>query len=245
MAERVFRIERIHGGKDIQADNDSPAGSDVQHRQIMGALTNIKTMLAGSASAEPVETNASDTVFEKYRAEMAEALKLKGELDSIRSAITDTKSEIASLHHSALDGIDHPRVSDELDAVVVGTEQATETILSAAEIIDENANNLAAKLNGDDQGMASDIQEKVVAIFEACNFQDVTGQRITKVVTALRFIDERVNSMMEIWGGIESFADVSTVSMEKANGDAALLNGPALVTDEDSASQDDIDALFD
>ncbi|RMF05696.1 MAG: hypothetical protein D6773_04985, partial [Alphaproteobacteria bacterium] len=89
------------------------------------------------------------------------------------------------------------------------------------------------------------IQELVVQIFEACNFQDLTGQRITKVVRAFQFIEERVTRMMEIWGGIESFKEIEVVDPPKRDGDAALLNGPALETDEDVASQDDIDALFD
>ena len=137
------------------------------------------------------------------------------------------------------------RVTDELDAIVTGTERATETVLSSAEIIEERAADLAAKLSGDDQGMAADMQEQVMRIYEACNFQDLTGQRISKVVNALKFIEERVIRMMEIWGGIEGLADVEADKLPEREGDAALLNGPALETDLNVASQDDIDALFD
>ncbi|MEH0071532.1 protein phosphatase CheZ [Pannonibacter sp. Pt2-lr] len=92
--------------------------------------------------------------------------------------------------------------------------------------------------------MAQDIQEKVIQIFEACNFQDLTGQRITKVINTLRFIEERIIDMMNIWGGIESFNDLEVKMRAQAEGDAALLNGPSLKTDSNVASQDDIDALF-
>jgi chemotaxis protein CheZ len=135
------------------------------------------------------------------------------------------------------------RVTNELDAVVLGTEGATETILAAAEAIDERAGNLAAKLKGDDQGLANDIQEHTIQIFEACNFQDLTGQRITKVVGTLRFVEERIIKMMDIWGGVESFKEIE-VELEHRMGDQSLLNGPALDEDQGIASQDDIDALF-
>ena len=91
--------------------------------------------------------------------------------------------------------------------------------------------------------MAADIQERVLQIYEACNFQDLTGQRITKVVNVLRFIEDRVNRMMEIWGGMEAFASIESDESLRRVGDAALLNGPAL-PNADQATQDDIDALF-
>ena len=58
------------------------------------------------------------------------------------------------------------KVTDELDAVVNGTEQATEIILASAETIEENVGNLSAKLDGDDQGMANDAAEAVMAILK-------------------------------------------------------------------------------
>ncbi|MDJ0930175.1 hypothetical protein [Breoghania sp.] len=67
------------------------------------------------------------------------------------------------------------RITNELDAVVVGTEGATEQILAAAEFIDETASTLARYLTGDDETHAQEIQERVLGIFEACNFQDLTG----------------------------------------------------------------------
>ena len=77
-----------------------------------------------------------------------------------------------------------------------------------------------------------------------CNFQDLTGQRITKVVSTLRFVEDRIMQMMDIWGGIETFKDIEVEQRELKEGDAALLNGPALESDIDVATQDDIDALF-
>src|ERR1700680_1100391 len=68
------------------------------------------------------------------------------------------------------------RIAHELEEVVDSTERATQKVLAAAEEIDQVATNLAAALSGKfEQGLAKDIQELVIKIFEACNFQDLTG----------------------------------------------------------------------
>jgi len=93
----------------------------------------------------------------------------------------------------------------------------------------------------DEAGVLDDVAEKVMNIFEACNFQDITGQRITKVVNTMNFIDERIHKMMDIWGGSDLFAGLAPEGGEVPEGD--VMHGPALP--EARISQDDIDALFD
>ena len=44
----------------------------------------------------------------------------------------------------------------------------------------------------------------MISIFEACNFQDLTGQRINKVMTTMKFIEHHINTMMDIWGGVDA-----------------------------------------
>ncbi|WP_242390275.1 protein phosphatase CheZ [Polymorphum gilvum] len=207
----------------------------------MAEIAALRSIVSGGPDAKSM----SDQVLQEFRRELSEASRLKAELDSIYEAINRTKKEIAALHHTTgSEGEEMTRVANELDAVVDGTEGATEAILSAAEFIDETANTLSARIKGQDRELAQDIQERVIQIFEACNFQDLTGQRITKVVGTLRFIEERIIDMMEIWGGIETFTEIEVEMRARAEGDAALLNGPSLKTDTDVATQDDIDALF-
>ncbi len=240
MAQRTFRIESF--GRGLSNGGDGSA----EPSAVLDILSDIKTMLQqGVAPAEGAAPQQDESFFVKYREELSEAVKLKMEMDSIQDAISETKSEIATLRYEGLTGSESARVSDELEAVVKGTEHATEAILSAAEIIDENAGNLAANLNGHERDMINDIQENVVQVFEACNFQDVTGQRITKVVRTFGFIEERVDRMMEIWGGIESFSGIDSVDAIKSSCESGLASGPSLHSDQDVASQDDIDALFD
>ena len=80
-----------------------------------------------------------------------------------------------------------------LGAAVDGMEKATQKILKSSEVIDESASALAASLKTDYQrGLAQDIQDHVVQIFEACNFQDLSGQRIGNVIETLNTIEDQV-----------------------------------------------------
>jgi chemotaxis regulatin CheY-phosphate phosphatase CheZ len=74
----------------------------------------------------------------------------------------------------------------------------------------------------------------------ACSFQDLTGQRITKVVNALRYIETRINAMIGIWG-IDEAAKAEASKADDARPDAHLLNGPQT----EAADQSEIDSLFD
>jgi len=233
--KRRFRIEGSSGVAFPAAMPDADA--HLRHQEILRAIGDLRAALAGGGPAADVQVRA------KELAEYTEALELKVELQAIQAAIADTKRELATLHEGGLRGQAIANVSDELDAIVLGTEQATEEILSATEVIEERAANLSAKLRGDNHGMVSDIQEQSIRILEACNFQDLTGQRISKIVTAFRFIDQRVSRMVEIWGGMEALAG-QQMAVEMPTGDRALLNGPALEGDEGRASQADIDVLF-
>jgi len=160
---------------------------------------------------------------------------------AIQQAIMQTKAEIGSLASRGFKGQSLNRATDELDAVVQDTENATETILAAAETIDAAAGALITQLDGDQRESIMEIHRQAIRIFEACNFQDISGQRISKVVSLMRFIELRVTSMVDIWGGPE---EVETVDEEKPKTDDDLLNGPALSTDTGVVSQDDIDSLF-
>lgn len=243
---RLFRVER-NIGKDsasephLVCDNSARA----RHAEIMDALAEIKQcVLTGEEATQ--KAAISQQVIETCQRDLREAQKIKGELQQIHDAIHRTKREIATLYRGEYQGIKISRMTNELGAIVEGTEQATENILHAAEQIDNDAADLLAALKKSaNHASASDIRDQVVKIFEACNFQDLTGQRISKVLTAFTFIEERVDRMMEIWGGLESFKEMELDPSCTRNENEALLNGPALEDDVDIASQDDIDALFD
>ena len=239
LAMKPFRIEQTFGDlTPVELAPESNGASSEQHQEIMSELNALRRLI------EPAQ-ELNTSIVENFRVEMNEAMKLKKEMDEIYEAIAETKREIATLHVNGLHSAEMNRVTDELDAIVSGTEQATDSILAAAEVIDDNANKLSQVLTGEEDQWTHEIQEGVIQVFEACNFQDLTGQRISKVVNVLRFVEGRIVKMMEIWGGIEHFTEIEVDNPLEKTGDDALLNGPALDDEEGVASQADIDALFD
>jgi chemotaxis protein CheZ len=246
-----FRIEEsFFGAAPISAEADD----DVipMHREIMNELRAIREQMAGRrAGAEggidPTAQQANDAqlLLQTYRAQIEQCEKLKVELDLIHDAIIRTKQEIAMLHGKSFDGAQMAKMTGELGAVVGGTEQATQQILEATEAIDQAATALAKVTSPDQQRLLSEeIQERVVSIFEACNFQDLTGQRISKVMATMKFIEHHIIVMMDIWGGVDAIKAHAPAAVDHRVGDARLLNGPKLAGDAGHASQDDIDAMF-
>jgi chemotaxis protein CheZ len=250
---RRFRIEQAIGA-DVPIPEISGGESGPMHREIMTELRAIRAQMSASGKGAGAE-NAAETVarevtdaqalLETYRAQIEQCEKLKIELDLIYDAINRTKHEIAVLHGKSFDGSEMAKVTGELGAVVGGTEQATQRILEAAEAIDQAASALT-KVNSPDQQklLSEEIQESVVGIFEACNFQDLTGQRISKVMSTMKFIENHIMVMMDIWGGVDAIRAHAPPIVDDRVGDARLLNGPKLDGDVGHASQNDIDAMF-
>jgi chemotaxis protein CheZ len=238
MQRRRFRVDQLRSavGASLVPDGDTDAIQ--RHHELILEIRAVRSVI------EPREHD-SQRIIDTYQAQIAEIQKLKNELDLIQAAINETKQEIATLHVTGFRGPEMRRVTDELDAIVGGTESATENILNAAEEIDQCANTLCAMVKTEqEQNLSRDIRERTVQIFESCNFQDLTGQRITKVVNTLKFIEDHIVKMMDIWGGIEALKDFTPDAIAERDGDARLLNGPKLDDDAGHASQDDIDALF-
>lgn len=247
-----FRIEELQFGAMPELNE---AGSDQMHEHIMTELRVIREQMGritlGSRAKTEDTTNFAQeeanakAALESYRAQIAQCEKLKVELDLIHEAINRTKEEIAVLHGTSFSGDEMSKVTGELGAIVGGTEEATDQILAAAEAIDQAASALAKGTSADQQErMVADISERVISIFEACNFQDLTGQRISKVMNTMKFIEHHINVMMEIWGGVDAIKAHAPAILDTREGDAKLLNGPKLDGDEGHASQNDIDALF-
>jgi chemotaxis protein CheZ len=224
------------------------------HQEIMAELRAIRAQMAAEGHGRATDAIASVThevaeaqvLLDTYRAQIEQCEKLKIEIDLIYDAISRTKREIAVLHGKSFNGEEMAKVNGELGAVVGGTEEATQQILEAAEAIDNAATALSSVTSADQQKLlGEEIQERVVSIFEACNFQDLTGQRIKKVMTTMKFIENHITIMMDIWGGVDAIKAHAPVIADTREGDARLLNGPKTDGDVGHASQDDIDALFD
>ncbi|MCV0428007.1 MAG: protein phosphatase CheZ [Roseibium sp.] len=157
------------------------------------------------------------------------------ELTSIAKEIRRMKEEISQLRANDMTGNKIPDAGRELDAIVEATEEATNSIMEAAE-----------EIMGADTSDAEAYQElvsnKMIGIFEACTFQDITGQRISKVVSTLRYIDERVTSFIEHLRIPEELDAALEESEEERRKRELILHGPQHTGE--GVSQDDIDALL-
>jgi chemotaxis protein CheZ len=238
---KVFRIEQMNAAAapsqaaTVPGTASNGAASGLHQHDILTELKALRDLIERQTAVVP-PINAGQFGAGGLR-------QLKDETDSIQRAISRTKQEIATLHFGAFNSDGQARATQELDAVVDGTERATQQILEAAEVIEEAANTLSASVKLEqDQALAQDIRDQVLRIFEACNFQDISGQRIAKVLTTLKFVEDRIAHMMDIWGGSEALKEFSAPGLRER--DNTLLHGPKLDGDGGHASQADIDAMF-
>lgn len=184
----------------------------------------------------------------------AEDVQLYKELEGLARYIHAARCEIAAINPGEIQSQFLPSASDELDAIVEATEKATNQIMDAAEVLEA----LEAEVSPD---AAERLAQATTQIYEACTFQDITGQRITKVVRTLKIIEERVDGLVRAFDPAfdktrtadpAAAAAASPVAAGMAGAaagveppkptDEELLNGPQMV--ENAMRQDDIDALL-
>jgi len=172
---------------------------------LLKALDRIEASIGNKRSVEPVD-------------------RIRFDLVEMSKAISRTKAEIASIKPDADDHGKFGEASEELDSVVQATERATSDILACAERVQEMAWTLR------EQGVASEVCDLLDAnateVYTACSFQDITGQRTRKVIQVLRYLEDRINSMIGIWG-LDGAMAAEAAEQRAVDEDKALLNGPA------------------
>ncbi len=230
---KIFRIELMSPALPAANSTRHAVASGPEQQEILTELRAMHDLLARRQAPASLPEQAPAGGLRK----------LKDETDAIQRAISRTRQELTTLD---LVGFDRGggRVARELDAVVHSAAQATQQLLDSAEHIDEAASALSALLKEEQHhALAQDIQDQVVRIFEACNFHDITGQRITKVLATLKLVEDHVTRIKEIWADIDAFR-TSSVARIEPQPQVTLLNGPKLEGDQGHASQADIDAMF-
>ena len=155
---------------------------------------------------------------------------LLNEVAELGQTIANARAEIAALEVDDITASHIPSATDELDAIVSHTAAATDSILEVCETLD----NMAGKLDADASGV---LQDATTRIYEACSFQDITGQRITKVVATLKAIDSKVGHIIATFDNREGRPVPKPLPAEES-----LLNGPQLPAN--AMDQSDIDKLL-
>lgn len=207
-----------------QKNQDRAAGCEKRDKRSLSfieALTLAESSIANMRDAiDPINAE----IFREFR--------------EIAQEITKTKSEIGGLQANDIRNERIPEAGRELNAVVDATEDATNRIMECAEtIMTADPSNPAAYHNV--------INENVMAIFEACSFQDITGQRISKVVETLDHIEKRIAKFAEHIGIEDQNVGLAIDDHERdriQRKKDLLLNGPQNAGE--GVSQDEIDSLL-
>jgi chemotaxis protein CheZ len=184
--------------------------------------------LAQVASLAALTAESTETFFSTLNSAVLR------ELRDIDIYVQTIRREIEHLQAHELKQTRIPAAGQELDAVVQATETAAHTIMDHAEAV------MAAEC-GDAAAYKALVDRTMLAVFEACSFQDIAGQRIAKVAETLRHIEERVSRLAAVAAGVPETRD-------DADGPHAdrkrhlLLGGPALPGE--GVAQSDIDDIF-
>ena len=169
---------------------------------------------------------------------------LEREIVGLFKNIQRIKQELASIKHPHADESMLDSVADQLSAIAEETTDAAHEIMSATEAIDAVNQELLKQIKfGGAREYFEKIGVNVGRIFEACTFHDITGQRLSKIVTTINAIEGALNSLVVIVGKDSIAAlPIETATLSKMDGDVELA-GPQLA--DEGMNQDDIDKLFD
>lgn len=124
-----------------------------------------------------------------------------------------------------------PTAISQIGLIVEATEAAANQIMQAVEeMLNPSADLSLANYR-------CFVEEKCLMVLEACAFQDLTGQRIAKVVETLLLLEDKLAALSGLLD-----AEVEIEGEPAPEGDAVLLNGPAMPGE--GVDQDEIDKLF-
>ena len=203
----------------------------------------VEQMIGARRARDVVQSPPTDQSAVRETTATAEArVAAPDEISALRDILARNTRTLMALMN---DGKDRrmARAAGELAAAVESMETATQKVLASVESVDDCARVLVSALTDDyHHGLAQDIQEHVVRIYEACNFQDLAGQRIGKVVATLVMVEEQLSAMIERNNSVAGAARPDAVAGSQLSRD--LLNGPRLDGAGGHATQQDIDLIF-
>ncbi len=186
---------------------------------------------------------------------------LKEILESIndfkKTTVAKLDSNLSEITTSAL-----PETSDQLQAIVNATESATNTIIDTTEKIQENSREINSQMQKIkelkdqlERGLVGvinvmDSMEKIrfqndahlMRILESLSFQDITGQRIYKIVEIVSKMDKNIKEIVLDLGLKlkKKTKDADPATIKKGEELLALMKGPQ----ENGINQNEIDDII-
>ncbi len=226
------RIAALEASLKATAGGGHAAGDMIPAEEVWGLIDGVKSM------------------FGQDTGNRAEIFK---ELGNLAQFINETRKSLSEAKKDHIADKELPDAESQLDAIVNMTKKATDDILDSCDRVQMFHSDLRERLIAmnpplDPDALAgvedaiTQAQTSLTNIMEACNFQDITGQRIMKVVKLLQEIERKVLKLVVTLGLAEKKDELDENDMATLNADAALLNGPSMPGQ--GLAQDDIDALL-
>jgi chemotaxis protein CheZ len=225
LSQRIAALEAMQHGDSIPAE---------QVRELVAA---VKEMFGQHGDKQSGETTD----------------KLYSELGELARYINNARKELQEVKSSNIADDHLPNATNQLDAIVQMTEKATGQIMDECDRVNMFHNDIRERLIAmdpplDPDGLAGiedaidEAATSVTHIYESCNFQDITSQRVQKVVRALQEIERQVLRMVVVFGLVENRNNLDAETTAELQEDAALLNGPQLAGQ--GLDQDEIDSIL-
>ena len=182
-----------------------------------------------------IDTNNIDEIIKQFleligsHLTSAKEQEVYHQIEMIQAKFISLKRDISNISLEILDDNFIPDITMDLRSVILQTEKSVTNILDVADEISA----LCSKVQ--DFSIRNELMIKSTRILELCNFQDLTGQRIQKIVHHLTEIESVIYKMLHALRPESNLRSVSSST-------TSLLNGPQ--KEENSPSQSDIDDLF-
>jgi len=157
------------------------------------------------------------------------------ELMEMLNCIEELRGDLSKIDPDDIFSRRIPEMGRELSAIVSATEVATNTIMNIAEqVVDAD--------KSDPKSYAQFVEQHMMAIFEACTFQDLTGQRVTRVIQTVEVIEERIEVLCRMIENNQITPNAPKVSDTEKRNRSRLVKGPA--NEGEGINQDAVDAMF-
>lgn len=194
-----------------------------------------------------------DAVKQMFGQDTKTRTQIYSEVGELAKFINDARKQLAAVRDDHVTDKELPDAESQLDAIVRMTEEATGKIMDSCDQVTMFHTDLRDRLLNMDPPLDPDAlagvddamtqaQTSLTKVYEACNFQDITGQRIMKVVKLLQEIERKVLRMVLVFGLVENDDKLDDDTKAELNEDAALLNGPSMPGQ--GLEQDEIDAIL-
>lgn len=185
---------------DAQRDFDAPNDFDAIESAVMETPRGRWFLAEFARRTRAAETDRLLEAIERHT-EAARNAKSSADLDALyrdledmRRSIVETQQDLAAVKPREGLVLRPVEPAQDAEAIAASAERATLDILAAVERLQDIGEQLRRQgANGD---LCDEIETHARGIFMAASFQDITGQRTSKLVAALRYLEQRLNAIL-------------------------------------------------